>query len=74
MVRYHKTSHGRRKMRIVGYSITTIPKQFEPKLNSRGLPKGFKDLYTTKAEAQNAVKYLRATQLYKSLKIVELKV
>lgn len=74
MGRFHKTSHGRRKMRIVGYSIRAYPKKDEPSLNNYGFPKGFKDRFDTKAEVQQAISTLRKTKLYRLLKIVELKV
>ena len=74
MGRYHKTSHGPRKRQIVGYSISAVPKKYEPKLNGYGLPRGFKNNFDTKVKAQKALSKLRKTKLYRSLRIVELKV
>lgn len=73
MGRFHKTSHGPRKRRVVAYSIVAYTKKHEPSLNQYGMPRGYKTDYTHKAAAQRVVAKLRKTKMYKSIKIIELK-
>jgi hypothetical protein len=73
MGRFHKTSHGPRKRKVVAYSIVAHTKKHEPSLNQYGMPSGYKTDYKYKSAAQKVVAKLRKTKMYKSIKIVELR-